>query len=241
MDANSDLLAFVGVREAYLRGLPAAAEVADCPGVIAIHDAMGLRSTGLIPSGRSPSSEDGCGGVTEVAAEIVYDAGPVIHLDEVGCLDLLGDCHRSRNMPPQMVNKRDPLAKGALRHGWSPHVEHTRAILSLLYAAAVLPLSARRRRPSRQRPFDLLRDIDRREVVVRIEVVLAGLVDHTQVPAPSRQLVGQDLVHLPHLEVSRVVSAKTDDVLALLLAHHLLQEPLELELPPTDAMRFVPV
>jgi hypothetical protein len=40
---------------------------------------------------------------------------------------------------------------------------------------------------------------------------------------------------------SRVVVAKTDDVLAFLLAHHLLQETLELELPATDPMGFVPV
>jgi len=30
-------------------------------------------------------------GMTEILKKVVFDAGPIIHLDELGCLDLLGE------------------------------------------------------------------------------------------------------------------------------------------------------
>ncbi len=49
-----------------------------------------------------------------------------------------------------------------------------------------------------------LRELDRQEVAVRIQVVLVCLVDNTQQAVSRSHWVGNDLIDLTHLQCSRV-------------------------------------
>ena len=91
-----------------------------------------------------------------------------------------------------------------------------------------------------------LGQIDRKEPIRGIPVVLATLVDDPEVPMPCRRLIQDHAIELPDLKrglVALVVDAYRETNLRSALSFHfsVQKRELDLELSPADAMSFVPM
>lgn len=81
----------------------------------------------------------------------------------------------------------------------------------------------------------------RREKLLRVKIILAGLVHDAEISSASCSLIIKDLVQLPQFKVLHPLCLNADNVPTPWLAHGLLQEAFDLELLSTNTVRLISV